>query len=109
MSAKKRREFLARDDVRLAVVVVALAAFGMEIVAALIWVGLMLWQREFRRRLSDWYQRWVLTGLVAVVFLKYPISTILNVPPSWVALVLAAVGAWVGLRFQPKRRPHQWR
>jgi len=42
--------------VRLAAVAVLLAMFGLEIVAALVWAGLMLWQREFRRRFNMWYK-----------------------------------------------------
>jgi hypothetical protein len=94
---QSRREFWSRDDVRLAGV------------AAIIWVGLTLWQRDFKRRFSDWYKYWVLAGLVAVWLVKYPLSGLINVPPSWVGLVLSGGAAWIGIRYQPKRSPYKWR
>jgi hypothetical protein len=106
---QSRREFWSRDDVRLAGVAVALAIFGLEAVAAIIWVGLTLWQRDFKRRFSDWYKYWVLAGLVAVWLVKYPLSGLINVPPSWVGLVLSGGAAWIGIRYQPKRSPYKWR
>lgn len=106
---QSRREFWSRDDVRLAMVAVILAVFGMELVAAAIWILLMIWQRDFKRRFSDWYKRWVLAGLLVVWLAKYPLSGLLNVPPSWVALVLAGAAAWIGIRYQPKRSAYQWR
>jgi hypothetical protein len=104
---QSRREFWSRDDVRLALVAIILAVFGLELVAAGIWILLMIWQRDFRRKFSGWYQWWVLAGLFAVWLAKYPVSGWFNVPPSWVALVLMSAAAWIGIRYQPKRKPYQ--
>ena len=106
---RSRREFWARDDVRLAGAAILLATFGLQILAALAWGALMLWQRDFRRKFTMWFKCWVLTGLVAVIFLEYPVSGFINVPPSWVAIVLSAGATWIGIRYQPKLKSYQWR
>jgi hypothetical protein len=109
MSAKSRRDFWSRDDVRLAAVAVIVAMFGLEIVGAIIWIGLMLWQREFRRRFTGWYKGWVLAGLVVTALVKFPLANALNVPPSWIALVVCGGAVFLAVRYQPKRPPYRWR
>lgn len=98
MSVKAKKKIWEHDRGRLGLLVVALAALGMALPVALIWAGLMLWHRDFKKRFDDWYMRWVLSGLAVDVLFGATIANALNIPPSWVALVMVAGGLYVGLR-----------
>jgi len=98
MSVKARKKIWEHDRGRLALLVIALAALGMALPTAVIWAGLMLWHRDFKKRFDAWYMRWVLAGLAADVLFGATVANTLDIPPSWVALVLVAGGVIVGLR-----------
>jgi hypothetical protein len=109
MSIKRQlQKQWARMEVRASLLAVVVAVLGLAWAAAALWAGLMLWNRDFRRNFGDWYTKCVLVGLVAAALLDYPISTPLNIPPSWVAVVLVGGSAYVGLRGQRARR-RSWR
>jgi len=113
MSAKTK-SFWSRYDVRLAAAAVAVGLVGLAATGAAVWAGLMIWNRDFRFRFTMWYKAWVLAGLVVVVLAEYPVSAGLNVPPSWVGLVVmlgAALLALAGSRPTRNRThlPSHWR
>lgn len=98
MSVKAKKKIWEHDRGRLGLLVTALAALGMALPVAVIWAGLMLWHRDFNKRFDDWYMRWVLAGLAVVVLFGPSVSNALNVPPSWMALLVMAATLFVGLR-----------
>ena len=98
MSVKAKQRVWEHDKGRLALLVVAGAALGMAMPVGVVWAALMIWHRDFKRKFDSWYTRWVLAGLAADVLLGAPIATALNVPPSWLALLLVGAGAYMGLR-----------
>ena len=100
----RAKKLWERDDVRLAALAAAFAAFGLALPAGLVWGALMLWHRDFNRRFGEWYTRSVLVGLAAAAFLAYTISNPLDIPPSGVAMIFVVVGAYVGIRGQKSRR-----
>ena len=87
-----------RDEFRLAVFVVLVSAIGFVLPVALLWLALMLWHDEFKRRFDDRYLKSMLAGLIAAAIFRYSLSNALDLPPSWVAAILVTLGAWWGLR-----------